>query len=415
MTENKTDFSEFINRRQEFPALKREHKGLPLAFFDGPGGTQVPESVIAAVSHYYRTCNANSHGAFITSRETDEVTDRARCRVADFIGAEGPENISFGANMTSLNYALSRALGRWFLPGDEILITQLDHEANRGPWLALREKGIMVREVAVLDNGTLDYEDFENKINENTRLVAMGYASNVTGAVNDVERIRRLTHAVGALLLVDAVHFAPHFPINVKALGVDFLLCSAYKFYGPHVGILYSKGGILNRVPTYFLRTQEAHAPYRIETGTLNFAALNGVTAAIEFIGSCDHSPQNSPRLDRAMAKIAGYEELLARRIVDGLQQVPGLRILGPDFTGGLRAPTISFTLDGLDPITTCTELAEKAILAWDGHFYGIRVVEVLGLLEKGGVTRVGVSLYNTAEEVDRLVTGVAEIAARHR
>jgi len=414
MSRNQKEFEKIIARRQEFPSLKREHNGVPLAFFDGPGGTQVPESVIAAISDYYRKCNANAHGAFITSRESDEVVERARRRVADFLGAEGPENISFGANMTTLNYTLSRALGRWFMEGEEILITQLDHEANRAPWLALAEQGIIVREVKVRDNGTLDYEDFENKISENTRLVAMGYSSNVTGAVNEVERIRRLTHTAGALLLVDAVHYAPHFPINVEALGADFLLCSAYKFYGPHVGILYSRGELLNRIPTYFLRTQEAHAPFRIETGTLNFAALNGVSAAIDFISSFDPSENTEPGLDRAMTAIAAYEDHLARRIAEGLSGIPGLRMVGPDFSGGLRAPTISFTLNGVDPGTVCAELDDQALLAWNGHFYGIRVVEVLGLLEQGGLTRVGVSVYNTEAEVDRLVAAVGEIAARY-
>lgn len=415
MTEHKNEWGSFTDRRREFPSLNRKHRGMPLAYFDGPGGTQVPESVIAAVSDYYRTCNANAHGAFVTSRESDEVVELTRRRVADFLGAEGPGNISFGANMTTLNYTLSRALGRWFLEGDEILITQLDHEANRAPWLALEEQGIIVREVNVLENGTLDYEDFENKINENTRLVAMGYSSNVTGAVNDVERIRRLTHAAGALLLVDAVHFAPHFPVNVSSMGADFLLCSAYKFYGPHVGILYSRGELLNRIPTYFLRTQEAHAPFRIETGTLNFAALNGVSAAIDFIASFDPSKDGEPGLDRAMNAIAAYEEHLARRIAQGLTEIPGLRMVGPGFSGGLRAPTLSFTLNGVDPRTVCSELDEQAILAWNGHFYGIRVVEVLGLLEKGGLTRVGVSVYNTEAEADRLVAAVRDIAARQR
>ncbi|MBN1197101.1 MAG: cysteine desulfurase-like protein [Candidatus Aminicenantes bacterium] len=415
MSSRTSEFSAITDRRQEFPSLKREYGGMPLAFFDGPGGTQVPESVISAVSDYYRTSNANAHGAFITSRETDEVVENARRQAARFLGAEGPQNISFGPNMTSLTYSLSRAIGRWLHRGDEILITQLDHEANRAPWLALREQGIIVREVKILDNGTLDYVDFENKINENTRLVAMGYSSNVTGTVNEVQRIRRLTHAAEALLLVDAVHFAPHFPLDVTSLGVDLLLCSAYKFYGPHVGILYSKGELLNRIPTYFLRTQEAHAPFKIETGTLNFAALNGVTAAIDFIESFDPDPRAESRLHRAMQKIAGYEEVLARRIYDGLQSIPGLRTIGPDFNVEQRAPTISFTLEGVKPHIVCAELSEKAILAWNGHFYGIRAVERLGLLEKGGLTRVGVSLYNTEEEVERLLTSVNEIAARHR
>jgi len=409
------DFSNITKRREDFPSLRRKHNGVPLAFFDGPGGTQVPEVVINAISDYYRTCNANSHGSFITSRETDEIIDKTRSKVAEFLGAEGPHNISFGANMTSLNYSLSRALGHWLDPGDEILITQLDHEANRGPWQALRNLGLIVREVGIHENGTLDFADFESKLNENTRLVAMGWSSNVTGAVNDVARARALTHAVGALLLVDAVHFTPHFPIDVTALGIDFLLCSAYKFYGPHVGILYSKGELLNRISAFHLRTQLEHAPYCIETGTLNFAALNGVLAAILFIESFGSAADSRSRLVDAMRKIGRYEEHLARGIHDGLRAIPTLRIVGPDFNEPLRAPTISFVLDGVHPETLCRELDEKSILAWNGHFYGIRPVEVLGLLEKGGLTRVGVSLYNTREEVDRLVEAVTGIARKQR
>ncbi|MDY0295724.1 MAG: cysteine desulfurase-like protein [Acidobacteriota bacterium] len=414
MNNQTSGFSTIVARRDEFPSLKRAYRDLPLAYFDGPGGTQVPDSVISAVSDYYRLSNANAHGAFITSHETDAVVDRARQKVAEFIGAEGPQNISFGANMTSLNFSLSRAIGSWLDEGDEILITQLDHEANRAPWLALREQGIIVREVRILENATLDYNDLENKINENTRLVAVGYSSNVSGTVNEIKRIRGLTYEAEALLLVDAVHFAPHFPLDVRSLGIDFLLCSAYKFYGPHVGILYSKGELLNRIPTYFLRTQEAHAPCRIETGTLNFAALNGVSAAIDFIASFDPAPDSSHRPQRAMQQIARYEETLARRIYEGLQAIRGVSTIGPDFNAGLRAPTISFTLENADPRIVCEELNQKAILAWNGHFYGIRAVETLGLLERGGLTRVGVSLYNTEEEVDRLLTAVKEIAARH-
>jgi len=248
-------FEKIISRRDDFPSLKQEINGYPLAYLDGPGGTQVPQSVIDAVSNYYYTSNANSHGNFITSQRTDEVLDGTREKIATFLGADGFKNISYGHNMTSLNFSLSRAFGSYLNPGDEVLITQLDHEANRGPWLALRENGIVVREVIVLPDGTLDYNDFESKINEKTRLVAMGYSSNVTGTINNVPLVRQMTYKVGALLLIDAVHYAPHFPLDVKALGVDFLLCSAYKFYGTHIGILYSNGENLNRLPAYNLRT----------------------------------------------------------------------------------------------------------------------------------------------------------------
>ena len=269
--------------RAFFPALSRVHKGKHLIFLDGPAGVQVPNRVIEAISNYYATSNANTHGQFVTSVETDELMNKLRQNAADFLGAEGPHTISFGQNMTSLNYSLSRAIGKTLLPGDEVLITQLDHEANRGPWLALREQGIIVREVELLPEGVLNYEDFEAKINERTRVVAMGMAANIFGTINEVHRVRALTHKVNALLVLDAVHYAPHFSIDVKAIGCDFLLCSAYKFYGPHVGILYSKPGQLDRLPADRLRTTDQHAPYSIETGTLNHAALAGVDAAIDF------------------------------------------------------------------------------------------------------------------------------------
>ncbi len=404
-------FQDLIERRKEFPALERTHNGYPLAYLDGPGGTQVPQQVIDAVAWYYKTCNSNTHGFFITTNESDAMIEDTREKVACFLGAPGGKNISFGHNMTTLNYMLSRALGKHFEPGDEILITQLDHEANRGPWLALREEGIIVREIGIKDDATLDYDDLETKLNENTRLVAMGFSANTTGTVNDVRRVRQMTYQVGAWLLVDAVHYAPHFPIDVSDLGVDFLLCSAYKFYGPHIGILYSKEGLLDSIPAYRLRTQEQHAPYCIETGTLNHAAISGTGAAVEYIASYGSGKDLREKVVSAMERLAEYEHTLAKQIYDGLRKIEGVSVVGPSFDTGERAPTVSFTMRGKDPIHVCSRLNEKGICAWDGHFYGIRPIEVLGLLEKGGVTRVGVSLYNTEEEVNRLLEAVGEIA----
>jgi cysteine desulfurase family protein (TIGR01976 family) len=404
-------FEDFIKRRNEFPSLERSHNGFPLAYLDGPGGTQVPQQVIDAVSWYYKTCNSNTHGFFITTNESDAMIEETREKVAAFLGAPGGKHISFGHNMTTLNYMLSRALGKHFQPGDEILITQLDHEANRGPWLALREEGIIVREIGIKEDATLDYDDLEAKLNENTRLVAMGFSANTTGTVNDVKRVREMTYQVGAWLLVDAVHYAPHFSLNVTGLGVDFLLCSAYKFYGPHIGILYSKEGLLDSIPAYRLRTQEQHAPYSIETGTLNHAAISGTGAAVEYIASFGEGKDLREKTVSAMGRLAKYEHILAKQIFDGLQEIPGVFVVGPTFDSGQRAPTVSFTMKGKDPIEVCSRLNEKGICAWDGHFYGIRPIEVLGLLEEGGVTRVGVSLYNTEEEVKRLLEAVREIA----
>ncbi len=405
------DYKDVWGRKEEFPSLKRSHNGYPLAYFDGPGGTQVPQAVIDGVSHYYITHNSNTHGFFVTTNESDQMVEDTREAVAAFLGAGSGKNISFGHNMTTLNYTLSRAIGRFLQPGDEILVTQLDHEANRGPWLALRELGLEVREIGITPGGTLDYDDLREKINENTRLVAAGFSSNALGTVNDIALMRKLTYEVGAWLLVDAVHYAPHFPMDVTSLGVDFLLCSAYKFYGPHVGILYAKEGVLGQLPVYTLRSQEQSAPYCIETGTLNHAAIEGVKAAVEYIATFGKGGSLREKIVTGMERIREYEHLLAREIYTGLGEIPGLTLIGPSFETERRAPTVSFTLEGMDPIDVCKELNEKGICAWDGHFYAMRPVEVLGLMEKGGVTRVGVSLYNTMEEVERLVSAVKEIA----
>ncbi len=405
------DYKDVWGRREEFPSLARTHNDYPLAYFDGPGGTQVPQAVIDGVSHYYTTHNSNTHGFFITTNESDQMIEDTREVVAAFLGAGSGKNISFGHNMTTLNFTLSRAMGRFFQPGDEILVTQLDHEANRGPWLALRELDIEVREIGITPEGTLDYDDLREKINENTRLVAVGFSSNAIGTVNDIALIRKLTYEVGAWLLVDAVHYAPHFPLDVTSLGVDFLVCSAYKFYGPHVGILYAKDGVLGQLPVYTLRSQEQHAPYCIETGTLNHAAIEGVKAAVEYIATFGMGGSLREKIITGMERISKYEHLLAREIYTGLGEIPGLTLIGPSFETERRAPTVSFTLEGMDPIDVCRALNEKGICAWDGHFYAMRPIEVLGLMERGGVTRVGVSLYNTMEEVERLVNTVKEIA----
>lgn len=392
------------DRRGEFPSLRRTHNGYPLAYLDGPAGTQVPQSVIDAVSRYYTASNANTHGRFPTSEETDRLLDDARGRAAEFLGASGAHCISFGPNMTTLNYALARAIGRLLVEGDEILVTQLDHEANRGPWLGLREKGILVREIGIRDDATLDYDDFARKINGRTRLVAMGLASNAFGTVNDVAFARAATERVGAMLLVDAVHYAPHFPVDAGAIGVDLLLCSAYKFYGPHVGILYAREGLLDRLEPDRLRTQDQHAPRRIETGTQNHAAIAGLAAAIDFIGSFCSGPDRRSRIVGGMEIIAGHENLLARILHDGLEKIGGITVWGPPFESPRRAPTVSFTLKRMSPAAVCDALGRKGICAWDGDFYAVRPMEILGLADRGGVTRVGISLYNSEEEISRLL-----------
>jgi cysteine desulfurase family protein (TIGR01976 family) len=397
--------------RKDFPSLARTVDGHPLAFLDGPAGTQVPRPVIDTISRYYETSNANSHGEFPTSRETDRLLYETREAAAAFLGAPSWQSISFGQNMTTLNFALSHALGRAMKPGDEVVITQLDHEANRGPWLGLAERGMVIREVALKPDGRLDSEDMERQITERTRLVALGLASNALGTVNDVARARELSSRMGAWLLLDAVHHAAHFPVDVAALDCDFLLCSAYKFYGPHVGLLYSRPGLLDRLRTDKLCTQEDEAPFRIETGTLNHAALAGVKAAIEYIASWGEGETLREQVVSAMEGIAAWEHGLGRHYYDAVRQIPGVTVWGPDFSGH-RAPTVSITIDGVPAIEAARKLGAKGLQVWDGHFYAIRAIEALGLAERGGVLRTGVVMYNTPEEIERLVAGVAEIAA---
>jgi len=398
-------------RRADFPSLKRTHHGFPLAYLDGPAGTQVPQQVIDAISHYYTTYNANTHGHFITTIESDRMLEETRQTVAAFLGAPGGKSISFGANMTTLNFSLSSAFGRSFQRGDEIVITELDHEANRGPWLALRDQGIIVREAAVRHDATLDYDDFREKINERTQLVAMGLASNAFGTVNDVGRIREITARYGALLLVDAVHFAPHFPVDVVAMDVDLLLCSAYKFYGPHVGILYAREGLLDHLATDRLRTQDQRAPYRIETGTLNHAAIAGVRAAVEYIAALGTGTDLRSRIVDGMQILGCHERALGTMLYHGLKGIPKVRVYGQSFDVPHRAPTVSFTVDGKKAADVSAHLAERGICTWDGHFYAIRPMEVMGLLDRGGVTRVGISLYTTEEEVTRLLNEIRHLA----
>lgn len=399
-----------LDFRTNFPALSRQYRDKALIFLDGPAGVQVPRQVIDAISNYYAQSNANAHGVFLTSRETDAILDRARLLMAAFIGAEGPETISFGQNMTSLNFALARAVGRSLQPGDEILITQLDHEGNRGPWLSLRERGIVVREVRLKPEGVLDEDDLIAKVNERTRLIAAGFASNLLGTVNDLQLLRRVAHAAGAWLLIDAVHAAPHFPVRATEIGCDFLLCSAYKFYGPHVGILYARQGLLDRLQPDRLRTAYQHAPYAIETGTLNHAAIAGVAAAVEFLAEQGEGADVRARLATAMQRIQDYEAGLLRVLYEGLAAIPGVVIHGLPPGAAKRAPTLALSVEGKTPEEVCHFLANENIFAWHGHFYAIRAIEVLGLLEKGGVTRLGISAYTTLDEIEAVIRAFRKI-----
>ena len=396
------------NIRSNFPSLGRAFAGKPLVFLDGPAGTQVPDLVLGAMNDFYEKSNANTHGHFITSEETDDVIEWARAQCATLVNAPRKECISFGANMTSLAYKLSRAFSRIFSPGDEVVISQLDHEANRGPWLALEQHGIVIKEIALRQDGTLDYADAAEKITAKTKLVAVGWSSNILGTVNDVKRLSELSKAANAWFLVDAVHHAPHFCIDVQDLQCDFLLCSAYKFYGPHVGILYSREGLLDTLPTDHLRTAAQKAPGKIETGTLNHAALAGVGACIDYLSTFGEGDSKRAQLEDAYSVIGAHENSVAQELWDGLDAMEEVTLYGPTFAEDSRCPTIAFTVDGKTPAELCAYLGTQGICAWDGHFYAIRTTEVLNLESIGGVTRMGIVAYNTSEEIKRTLEAVA-------
>jgi cysteine desulfurase family protein (TIGR01976 family) len=398
--------------RKDFPALNQAAKnGVELAYLDGPGGSQVPQPVIGAIADVYATCNVNTHGNFPPSQEVDRRMQRAREVLAAFLGAKDESCISFGQNMTTLNYALSAAVAHTLKSGDEVVITALDHEANRGPWSRLSEHGISVQEVRLQSSGVLDTADLATKITPRTKLLAIGASSNALGTVNDLKLARRLTSDVGALMVVDAVHYAPHFPIDVQELGIDFLLCSAYKFYGPHVGVLYSKPGALNSLPTNRLSVQDPNAPYRIETGTLNHAAIDGARAAVEYLASWGQGASLRERIVDAMRGISAYEHDLAKTYHDAARRIPGVSIYGPDFSTRSRAPTVSLTLDKRTAAEAAIALGAQGICVWDGNFYAARAVDVLGLTARGGLLRTGVSMYSTSEEIERLLAGLKSLA----
>ncbi len=397
--------------RSNFPSLSlKDENENQIIYLDGPGGTQVPSSVIDAISNYYRQSNSNTHGEFITSKETDSIMDSMREKVAQFLGAESKECISIGQNMTTLNYSLSRGLSKIIKKGDEVIITELDHEANRGPWKTLESYGIKLVEVALLKDGTLDYNDFKNKINQRTALVAMGMSSNALGTINDFNFIKKITAKYNSLLLLDAVHYAPHFSIDVKSLDCDFLICSAYKFYGPHVGLLYSRPGLLDTLDPDRLIVQEQFAPYKIETGTLNHAACSGVSAAIDFISSIGEGNSYREKLVSAYKKISNHEYELASNLYSHLDSLDNVTIIGQDFSNKNRTPTVSFIHKKYSANEICKKLGKVNICAWDGHFYALKAIQKLNLEKTGGVTRLGVSLYNSQEEINRTVKVISSL-----
>ena len=404
--------------RAEFPALRREQDGRPVAFLDGPGGTQVPQRVIDAVAGYLTDSNANHGGAFATSEASDAIAADAHAAVADLLGAGSPDEIKFGYNMSTLTLHIGRSIGATLDPGDEIVVTTLDHEANVSTWEAMAaDRGLTVRKVDIReDDVTLDLEDLESKLNARTKLVAVGYASNAVGTINPVREIVARAHEVGALTYIDAVAYAPHGPIDVRALDTDFLVCSVYKWFGPHLGALYGKAEVFDSLPAFKVRP--AHD--RFETGTANFESIAGTLAATEYlrdIGRRFGDPGGSSRREELVAglqAIVGYERALVTRLIEGLEHIPGLTIHGITDRARFdeRVPTVSVSIDGVDPRTAAETLGRQGIFVWDGDFYATGLIERLGKAETGGVLRIGLVHYNTAEEVDRTLDAIASIAS---
>jgi cysteine desulfurase family protein (TIGR01976 family) len=407
--------------RAQFPALAREFGGGPGIYLDAPGGTQVPQRVIDAVSDCLLRANSNTHGAFATSRQADLAIESAHGAMADFLGC-GAGEVVFGPNMTSLAFAISRAIGRELKPGDEIVLTRLDHDANFSPWKALEERGAVIKVVDIdVRECRLDMKDLARQITGKTRLVAAGYASNAVGTINDVAEIVRLARAAGALSFIDAVHYAPHGPIDVRALGCDFLAVSPYKFFGPHSGVLYGKREHLERLRPYKVRPASDAIPNRWETGTQNHEAMAGVTAAIEYLAdlgrNCGEQARPAtprrPALLGAMNAIRRYERSLAERLVAGLLAVPGLEFYGIREAAAFewRTPTVGVRIAGHPPRELAAFLGGRGIFTWDGNYYALNLTERLGVEGSGGMLRIGLVHYNTAREVDQLLAALKEIA----
>jgi cysteine desulfurase family protein (TIGR01976 family) len=397
--------------RTRFPALDRTFNGIPVAYFDGPGGTQVPREVVAAITDYLYNHNANTHWAYPSSIETDETIASARGAFADFLNANANE-IAFGQNMTSLTFHLARAIGYGLAPGDEIVVTELDHHANIAPWQTVaRERGVTLRTVRMIpQTGQLDWDDFQRRIGRRTRLVAIGAASNALGTINDVARATRIAHDAGAHVFVDAVHYAAHDLVDVRAIGCDYLACSAYKFHGPHIGILYGRHEILGALEVPKLAPAPNYAPERLETGTQSHEAIAGAGAAVDFLASLGEGASRRARLESAFAALHVRSAALFERLWTGLCDTPGVRVYGPP-PGSRRTPTVSFTVRGVPATDVARRLATEGVFVSDGNFYAATVVERLGE-SRHGLVRAGCACYTTEEEVDRLVSGVQRLAA---
>jgi len=442
--------------RAQFPALAQTVNGQPAIFADGPGGTQVTQRVIDAISSYLTHANANTHGAFLTSARTDQTIEAAHAAMADLLGCD-PDEVVFGPNMTSLTFMLSRSIGRDIQPGDEIVLTRLDHDANFSPWKALEERGALIKVVDIdVEDCTLDMDDLRRQLTPRTKLVAVGYASNAVGTINDVAEITRLAHRAGALSFIDAVHYAPHGHIDVRALDCDFLACSPYKFFAPHAGTLYGKREHLRRLHPYKVRPATEELPGRWMTGTQNHEAMAGVTAAIEYLAELGRqvesvvssplsladaeqrttdngqrtvdetdaresqydvsdaasSPSRRQQLLAAMNAIRSYERGLAETLIEGLLEIPGLTFYGISDPARFawRTPTVSVRIAGHTPRRLAKALGEQGIFTWDGNYYALNLTERLGVEQDGGMLRIGLVHYNTAEEVAQLLEALREI-----
>jgi cysteine desulfurase family protein (TIGR01976 family) len=396
--------------RRRFPALARTHNGCPVAYFDGPGGTQVPRQVVEAMNDYLYHHNANTHWAYPTSEETDAIIGSARSVVADFLNAEQPTEIVFGANMTTLTFHLARALGRGYKRSDEILVTELEHHANIAPWRELeKECGVKVRMAKMIrETGELDWDDFSQQLSDRTKLVAIGAASNALGTINDVRRAAKMAHSLGAQIFVDAVHYAPHGLIDVRDWDCDFLACSAYKFYGPHIGILFGRHDLLSLLDFPKLLPAPDSAPERVETGTQNHEGIAGAAAAADFLASIASSGTRRERLRAAFQRLDERGDALLRRLWNGLSEIEHVHLYGPP-PDTLRTPTIAFTVNGVPSIDVAKKLAQRGVFLSHGDFYAMTVIERLGQAAHG-VVRAGCACYTTSQEVDRLLAGVRDL-----
>jgi cysteine desulfurase family protein (TIGR01976 family) len=396
--------------RRQFPALRRKVNGQPVAYFDGPGGTQVPQEVIDAFTQYLAHHNANTHWAYATSRETDAMILEARRAAADFLGAQ-PDEVAFGANMTTLTFHVARALGRQWGPGDEIVVTELDHHANVAPWQALvRERGVTLRTVPFRpEAGELDWEALEKALTPRTRLLAIGAASNALGTITNVAQAREMARAVGALVFVDAVHYAPHRLVDVRTFGCDFLACSAYKFYGPHMGIMYGRRDRLRGLDVPKLAPAPESVPERLETGTQNHEGIHAVRATVDWLASLAEGGSRRERLARTFEAFHERESALFGRLWDGLGAIRGVRRFGPSPMRP-RTGTMSLTIAGVSPEAAATRLGEEGLFLSHGDFYATTVVERLGF-SKEGLLRIGLSCYSTQDEVDRVLSAIDRLA----